>query len=111
VPADCQQVISVPTEKGEPMPKLLEVQSTKDFASTYLNDIFFRMAVNRVLDAAPETDAIPVNAEDLESAEMCLRVVEKFLNANQDYKIQYTKHLDGTILMKFIDLSERRTDA
>lgn len=33
--------------------KLLEVQSTKDFASTFLNDIFFKMAVNRVLDAAP----------------------------------------------------------
>lgn len=34
--------------------KLVEVQSTKDFASTFLNDIFFKMAVNRVLDAAPE---------------------------------------------------------
>ncbi len=35
------------------MPKLLELQSTKEFASTFLNDIFFKMAVNRVLDAAP----------------------------------------------------------
>ena len=36
--------------------KLLEVNATKDFASTYLNDIFFKMAVNRVLDAAPGFD-------------------------------------------------------
>lgn len=42
------------------MPKLVEVQAAKEFASTFLNDIFFRMAVNRVLDAAPEADAIPV---------------------------------------------------
>jgi hypothetical protein len=33
--------------------KLVEVKATKEFASTFLNDIFFRMAVNRVLDAAP----------------------------------------------------------
>ena len=33
--------------------KLLEVQSTKDFAESFLNDIFFRMVVNRVLDSAP----------------------------------------------------------
>ena len=35
------------------MTKLLEVQSTKDFAESFLNDIFFRMVVNRVLDNAP----------------------------------------------------------
>lgn len=35
------------------MNKLVEVQSTKDFSESFLNDIFFRMAVNRVLDAAP----------------------------------------------------------
>lgn len=40
--------------------KLIEVQATKEFASTFLNDIFFKMAVNRVLDAAPTVDAIPV---------------------------------------------------
>ena len=39
------------------MAKLVEVQATKEFASTFLNDIFFRMAVNRVLDAAPAADA------------------------------------------------------
>ena len=44
------------------MHKYLEVQSTKDFASTFLNDIFFRMAVNRVLDAAPEADVVSVDA-------------------------------------------------
>ena len=38
--------------------KLLEVQSTKEFASTFLNDIFFKMAVNRVLDAAPGFDLV-----------------------------------------------------
>ncbi len=38
--------------------KLLEVQSTKEFASTFLNDIFFKMAVNRVLDAAPEFEMV-----------------------------------------------------
>ena len=37
--------------------KLVEVQSAKDFASTFLNDIFFRMAVNRVLDNAPTVKA------------------------------------------------------
>lgn len=38
--------------------KLLELQSTKEFASTFLNDIFFKMAVNRVLDAAPGFDLV-----------------------------------------------------
>lgn len=38
--------------------KLVEVQSTKDFANTFLNDIFFRMAVNRVLDNAPEFEMV-----------------------------------------------------
>ena len=38
--------------------KLLEVQSTKEFADTFLPDIFFRMAVHRVLDAAPEFDLV-----------------------------------------------------
>lgn len=37
--------------------KLLEVQPTKDFANSFLNDIFFKMAVNRVLDAAPTVQA------------------------------------------------------
>lgn len=41
--------------------KIIEVQATKEFASTYLNDIFFRMAVNSVLDAAPEADAVPAD--------------------------------------------------
>lgn len=40
------------------MPKLIEVQSAKEFASTFLNDIFFKMAVNRVLDAAPGFDLV-----------------------------------------------------
>lgn len=43
------------------MPKLVEVQSTKDFASTFLNDIFFKMAVNRVLDNAPTAEALTVD--------------------------------------------------
>lgn len=42
--------------------KIVEVQSTKDFASTFLNDVFFRMAVNRVLDNAPEYE--PVQCKD-----------------------------------------------
>ena len=40
------------------MAKLIEVQAAKDFANTFLNDIFFRMAVNRVLDAAPGFDLV-----------------------------------------------------
>lgn len=38
------------------MPKYVEVNATKEFASTFLNDIFFKSAVNRVLDAAPAAD-------------------------------------------------------
>ena len=38
--------------------KLIEVQAAKEFASTYLNDIFFKMAVNSVLDAAPGFDLV-----------------------------------------------------
>ena len=38
--------------------KLVEVQSAKEFADTFLNDIFFKMAVNAVLDAAPEFDFV-----------------------------------------------------
>ncbi len=41
--------------------KLVEVQATKEFASTFLNDIFFKMAVNRVLDAAPAAEAVTVD--------------------------------------------------
>lgn len=40
------------------MPKVVEVQRTKEFAYTFLNDIFLRMAVNRVLDAAPGFDLV-----------------------------------------------------
>ena len=40
------------------MAKYLEVQATKEFASTYFNDIFFKMAINRVLDAAPSFDLV-----------------------------------------------------
>ena len=46
------------------MPKLIEVQSTKEFASTFLNDIFFKMAVNRVLDAAPAADVSVVSSAE-----------------------------------------------
>ena len=38
--------------------KLLEVQSTKEFANAFLPDIFFKMAVNRVLDNAPGFDLV-----------------------------------------------------
>lgn len=38
--------------------KLIEVESAKEFAKTFLPDIFFQMAVNSVLDAAPEFDLI-----------------------------------------------------
>lgn len=40
------------------MTKVIEVDSTKEFANTFFNDIFFRMAVNRVLDAAPSFDLV-----------------------------------------------------
>ena len=40
--------------------KLVEVQATKEFASTFLNDIFFKMAVNRVLDAAPAVEGVTI---------------------------------------------------
>ena len=40
--------------------KLVKVSTTKEFAATFLNDIFFRMAVNRVLEAAPAADAVEV---------------------------------------------------
>lgn len=38
--------------------KLVEVESAKEFASTFLNDIFFKMAVNQVLNAAPTIDLV-----------------------------------------------------
>ena len=46
------------------MPKLVEVQSTKEFASTFLADIFFKMAVNRVLDAAPAADVSVITSAE-----------------------------------------------
>ena len=46
------------------MPKLIEVQAAKEFASTFLNDIFFKMAVNRVLDAAPAADVSVVTSAE-----------------------------------------------
>ena len=44
--------------------KLVEVQATKEFASTFLNDIFFKMAVNRVLDAAPAADVSVITSAE-----------------------------------------------
>ena len=38
--------------------KLVEVQATKELANAMLPDIFFKMAVNRVLDAAPAFDLV-----------------------------------------------------
>lgn len=40
------------------MPKVIEVQSAKEFANTFFNDIFFRMAENRVLENAPSFDLV-----------------------------------------------------
>ena len=40
--------------------KLVEVQATKEFASTFLGDPILKMAVNAVLNNAPETDAVTV---------------------------------------------------
>lgn len=36
--------------------KIVEVNRTKEFASTFLQDPILRMAVNAVLDAAPEAE-------------------------------------------------------
>ena len=44
--------------------KLVEVQSTKEFADSFLPDIFFKMAVNRVLDAAPAADVSVVTSAE-----------------------------------------------
>lgn len=38
--------------------KLIDVAAAKEFARTILPDIFFQMAVNRVLDAAPSFDLV-----------------------------------------------------
>ena len=35
------------------MGKIVDVKKAKEFAETFLNDIFLRAAVNAVLDAAP----------------------------------------------------------
>lgn len=43
-------------EEGEDehtMEKLIDAKKAKEFAETFLNDIFLRAAVNAVLDAAP----------------------------------------------------------
>lgn len=40
------------------MPKLIEVQAAKEFAGTFLPDIFLKMAVHRVLNAAPGFDLV-----------------------------------------------------
>lgn len=84
--------------------KLVDVKSVKETARIFLPDIFLQMAVDRALDATPAADAIPVNAEDRGAAEQCLKVVEKFLNANLDCNILYEKKMDGTIHMTLVDL-------
>lgn len=35
------------------MGKIVDIKKAKEFAETFLNDIFLRAAVNAVLDAAP----------------------------------------------------------
>lgn len=42
------------------MPKLIEVQAAKEFASTFLADPILKMAVNAVLDNAPTVKDINV---------------------------------------------------
>lgn len=41
--------------------KVIEVKAAKEFAESFLPDIFFRMAVNRVLDNAPAANAVPAD--------------------------------------------------
>ena len=54
--------------------KLVEVKSTKEFASSFLPDIFFRMAVNRVLDNAPGFDLVYCKeCKHMEKTPDCLR--------------------------------------
>ena len=38
--------------------KLIEVQAAKEFADTFLPDIFLQMAVHRVLDDVPVVDLV-----------------------------------------------------
>ena len=57
--------------------KLIEVQAAKEFASTFLNDIFFKMAVNRVLDAAPTVEAVPL--------EQYNALLERYNDLRQDF--------------------------
>lgn len=40
------------------MPKIVEVQAAKELAEVMFPDIFFRMVINRVLDAAPAADFV-----------------------------------------------------
>ena len=40
------------------MPKIIDVQAAKELAEVMFPDIFFRMAVNRVLENAPGIDLV-----------------------------------------------------
>lgn len=74
------------------MPKLIEVQSAKEFASSFLPDIFLKMAVNRVLDAVPEADAVPIKVLEKWLYEIALNNTDNYLS---DACEEIINRLDG----------------
>lgn len=93
------------------MAKYVEVKKTKDFANTFLNDIFLRMAANRVLDAAPAADVAEVvhgRWIDTETGTLCSNCHRCF---DPDFEIKRSvcrelKHCPDC----GADMRERRTD-
>ena len=74
------------------MAKLVEVQSTKEFASTFLPDIFLKMAVNRVLDNAPTADAVEVKVLEAWLYEIAMNNTDNYLS---DACKEIINRLDG----------------
>lgn len=40
--------------------KLIKVQTAKDYAEAFFSDVFFKMAVNRVLDNCPPVEGVTI---------------------------------------------------
>lgn len=59
--------------------KLVEVQSAKEFAESFLPDIFFRMAVNRVLDNVPAVEGVTI--------QQWIPVTERLPERNGEYLV------------------------
>ena len=84
--------------------KLVEVKATKEFASTFLADPILKMAVNAVLDNAPEfeTDkSIAMIHEEKYWIDLCRRLPDDFVIMVDNDGAFVQRLADGEVVCEF----------